>query len=159
MHVLDPIECFYLTYMRRWQITAPPDRHRGLLGGQPAENSQVARLACVINIVASAPVAKTFARLEHLTVKRDGSSYVSRDTSRMESPYPLWDEWFLEGCISLPQKLTVVRQLKQLGLSPAFIESAESFVANDDITRYFPTLDEQEEIVRRLERQQSRQDH
>lgn len=31
--------------------------------------------------------------------------------------------------MSLPQKLTIVRELKQLGLSAAFVDSVESFVA------------------------------
>jgi hypothetical protein len=159
MHVLDPVECLYLSLMHRWQTTAPPDHHTGLLDGEPAENSQVARLAYVLNKIAVGQVDAMFARLEKLTVKRDGTSHISRDMRRMCNPYPLWDGWYLEGCMSLEAKLDIVRQLRQLGLSPTFVRSVESFVANEPIDRYFPSQQEQEEVIRRFEREHSNQDH
>lgn len=159
MHVLDPVECLYLSLMHRWQTTAPPDRHMGVLDGEPAENSQIARLAYVLNKIAIGQVDETFEKLERLTVKRDCSSHISRDTRRMRAPHPLHGDWYLEGCMSLLAKLEIVRQLRHLGLSRAFIQSVENFVANDGIDRYLPTHEEQQEIIRRFERQHSTQDH
>lgn len=159
MHVLDPVECLYLSLMQRWQTTAPPDHHTGLLDGEPAENSQVARLAYVLKKIAAGQVDETFARLERLTVKRDGSSHISRDKRRMRAPHPLYGDWWLEGCMSLATKLDIIRQLRQLGLSPAFVRSVESFVANEPIDRYFPSLQEQKEIVRRFERDDPFREH
>jgi len=159
MHVLDPVECLYLSLMHRWQTTAPPDHHTGRLDGEPEENSQVARLAYVLKKIAVGQVDETFASLEKLTLKRDGSSHISKDTRRMRSPYPLWDGWYLEGCMDLVAKLEIIRQLRQLGLSPAFVRSVESFVANDPIDRYLPSLQEQEEIIRRLEQDDPNREH
>lgn len=155
MHVLDPVECLYLSLMQRWQTTAPLDGHVGLLDGEPEENSQVARLAYVLKKIAIGQVDEAFARLERLTIKRDGSTHISRDRRRMRNPYPLLGDWYLEGCMSLQAKLEIIRRFRQLGLSPAIIRSVESFVADDTIDDYFPSRAEQEEIVRRLERQQA----
>jgi hypothetical protein len=159
MHVRDPVECLYLSLMHRWQEAAPPDHHMGLLDGEPAENCQITRLAYVLMKVAVGQVHQTFSTLEQLTVRRDGRSHISRNRDRMESPYSLWDGWFLEGCVSLDQKRVIIRQLRQLGLTPTFVQAVEDFVAGKHIDRYFPTREEQEEIIRQYERLSGRELH
>jgi hypothetical protein len=159
MRLRDPVECLYLSLMHRWQVTAPPDHNWGLLDGEPVQNSQVARLAYVLKKVAVGQVEQVFRALEKLTRRRDGSSLISTQPARMESPYPLWDGWYLEGCISLEQKRTVVRQLRQLGLTPAFIDAVEDFVAGDNIDRHFPTPEEQAEMVRQYALSTQREIH
>ncbi len=153
MRLRDPVECLYLSLMYRWQKSAPPDHHTGRLDGEPTENCQITRLAYVLKKVAVGQVDATFCRLETLTVRRDGSSYISKRPNTMQSPYPLWDGWCLEGCASLDQKRLIIRQLRQLGLSPSFVESVEDFVAGEAIDRYFPTLAEQEEILQQIDTQ------
>ena len=152
MHIRDAVEFLYLSRMHRWQTNAPPDHRMGLLGDTPTENSQVARLAFALKDIAVGQVEETLVPLQRLTVKHDGSSYVSKDARHMKSPYPLLKGWYLEGCTSLPQKLAIARRLRQLGRSPTFVDAVASFVANESVDRYFPTDEQLEEMIQRCER-------
>ena len=121
MRVRDPVELLYLGLMQRWTSTAPADGCHGALDGNPEQNSQVARLGYVLQKIAAGQVDKYFAKLEKLTRRRDGCSYVSKDSVRMKEPRLLWEGWYLEGCASLEQKRGIIRNLRQLGLSPSSI--------------------------------------
>jgi len=156
MRVRSAVEVLYLSLMKRWHNTAPADRRYGSLDGKREQNSQEARLAYVLQKIGAGQVDRAFSTLSRLIERRDGGSYISKDGARMESPRPLWNGWFLEGCASMEQKRGIIRELKHLGLSPPFIEAVDDFVAGKDIEKYFPTDEEAEEIVRRIEEQEAK---
>ena len=150
MRVTEPVEILYLSLMHRWQRTAPPDRHEGLLDGEPARNTQTARLIYVLQKIAAGNAERVYSTLARYSRRNDGQSYVSKDPSWMEQPFPLGDGWFFEGCTSLVQKHSVVHQLSKLGLSGAFGQAVEDFVAHKPIEQYFPTEAEEEQILAKI---------
>ena len=154
MHLHDPVEFIYLNYMYTWQSTAPGDRKHGTLDGMPEINSQVARLAHVLNKFGAGQSKKIFSKLESLTERRDGSSYISKYKERLENPHPLLDGWYLEGCASLEQKHDLVQELKMLGVSPTLVHAIDDFVSGKPIDKYFPNDEEQIEIVRQIRARQ-----
>ena len=87
MRLRDPVEILYLALMHGWQSTAPGDKKHGTLDGMPEVNSQVARLAYVLNKIGAGQTKKIFSKLESLTERRDGSSHVSKHKERLENPY------------------------------------------------------------------------
>ena len=51
MRLKDPVEIFFLTLLLRWEKSAPPDKKQGLLDGEPERNTQMSRMAYVLNKV------------------------------------------------------------------------------------------------------------
>lgn len=149
MRINNAVEVLYLALMHRWEKSAPPDRKQGILNGEHETNSQIARLAFVLKKVGASRKDCVFPILSRHTVRKDGRSYVSQDSSWMEQPYALWDGWFLEGCTSLEQKQWIVQQLTHAGLTATFVRCADDFVAGKSIESYFPTEDETREIIER----------
>lgn len=150
MRVTNPVEILYLSLMHRWQRTAPIDRHEGLLDGKPARNTQTARLVYVLQKIAAGNVEHVYSALARHTRRNDGESYISKNSSWMENPFPLGDGWFFEGCTSLAQKHFVVQQLSTFGLSGAFGQAVEDFVAHKPIEQYFPSEEEEEQILTKI---------
>lgn len=148
MHLKDVVEILYLGMMLRWERTGPPDGHLGELDGEPRRNSQMARLARVLKLVASGDESCVFNHLAARTQRRDGPSYVSRERPRMNEPVDLLDGWYLEGCTSLEQKREILEALRELELSSDFVAAAFEFVAGRSVQGFMPTGDEQNEIVR-----------
>lgn len=151
-HLKNTIEVLYLALMLRWQCNAPPDRHVGLLDGKPERNTQISRLAYAIEKIAVGNVGRTYQSLATYTRRNDGKSYFSKDPSWMKESYPLSDGWYFEGCVNLGQKQSFLQHLTKLGLSSLFIACVDDFVANKDIKKYMPSIEEQEEILREIER-------
>lgn len=150
-YVTNTKELLYLSLMLRWETTAPQNRHKGHLDGEPAINSQTARLAFVLKKIALGVEEQTYQALARHTRRRDGQSYVSRDASWMQSPYPLSNGWHLEGCTNLGnQKLGFTDCLIDLGHSGIFVAAVDAFVAGKSIFEFMPNAAEQEEIVARL---------
>jgi hypothetical protein len=149
-HLTNTVEILYLSRMLRWECTAPPDRHKGFLDGVPEFNSQTARLAYVVKLIAAGTEDKVYSTFERLTRRDDGHSYISRDASWMNSPCSLSSGWHFEGCTSLEQKQQCIRSVIQLGLSPLFERCFDDFVAGRSVVDYMPTLEEQEVILERL---------
>jgi Rad3-related DNA helicase len=105
MRLRQPIEVLYLVLMSRWEKTAPPDGHQGLLDDETARNTQVARLVYLLQKIAVPREEETFQKLAQYTRRNDGESYISKNASWMKEPARL-------GC---------VRQVVQIGgqgLSP-----------------------------------------
>lgn len=150
MRVINPVEILYLSLMHRWEKTSPPDRHEGLLDGEPRRNTQTSRLAYILQKIAAGKVEKVYSTLARHTPRNDGESYISKNSSWMKEPYSLGDGWFFEGCTSLVQKHGVVHNFSKLGLSGAFSNAVEDFVANKSIERYFPTETEEELILAKI---------
>jgi hypothetical protein len=150
-HIKDVVEILYLSLMLRWQRTAPPDRHAGLLDDKPERNTQTSRLAYAIMKIAAGNEVRTYNLLATHCRRKDGKSYFSKDFSWMIEPYPLTQEWYFEGCTSLIQKQSFIQHLTKLGLSPVFIACMDDFVANKDVQNYLPTIEEQDEILREIE--------
>lgn len=150
-HLKDVVEILYLALMLRWQSTAPPDRHLGLLDGKPERNTQTARLAYAIRKIAAGNVDRTYQLLAKHSRRNDNRSYFSKDHSWMIEPYPLSDGWYFEGCTSLVQKLTFLQHLTKMGLSSLFVACLDDFIANKNVQHYMPSLEEQEELIREVE--------
>ena len=150
MRVTDPVEILYLSLMHRWQRTSPLDRHEGLLDGKPTRNTQTARLVYILQKIAIGNVERVYSTLARYSRRNDGESYVSRNPSWMEQPYPLGDGWFFEGCTNLVQKQSVVHNLSGIGLSGAFAQAVEDFVAYQPIEQYFPTEAEERQILAKI---------
>ena len=149
-HLTNSVEILYLSLMLRWERTAPPDRHKGIQEGVAKINSQTARLAYVIKLLALGVEDKVFGTFERYTRRNDGNSYISSDPSWMESPYPIFSGWYFEGCTGLSQKLSCIRCVSKLGLSAVFEKCIEDFVAGATVVEYMPTREEQEAILESL---------
>lgn len=148
--ISDTVELLYLALMHRWETTAPPDRHEAFLDGEPARNTQITRLAYVLDKIAVPREDDVYSTLARYTRRNDGNSYISKDKSWMEQPHPLRGGWFFEGCTSLVQKQEIIQRLTKLGLSPAFVACVDDFVAGKSIKAYFPTEAEEAEIIARI---------
>ena len=132
--------------------TAPPDRHEGEKGGKRIRNTQIERLAFVLgNIGVGREAEQTYSTFALDSRRNDGNSYVSKDPSWMKQPTPLTDGWYLEGCTSLVQKQAMLHNFRKLGLSSAFGQAAEDFVANKSIEDYFPTDADEPAIRARID--------
>ena len=148
---MQPVEGLYLALMLRWEKNAPPDGCWGELDGTPACNSQKARMADLLRKIGVGDERRVFPVLKRYSTRRDGRSYISRDTSWMEDPTHILDDWYLEGCTSLKQKQDILQQLTKLGFSPAFVACADDFVAGLSVTGYIPSEEEQRRIIRDYE--------
>jgi hypothetical protein len=149
-HLTNTVEILYLSMMLRWERTAPPDRHKGLLDGVPEFNSQTARLAYVLKLIALGTENRVYRIFERFTRRDDGSSYISQDKSWMNSHYPLSSGWYFEGCTSLEQKQQCIRCVTQIGLSALFERCFDDFVAGRSVANYMPTTEEQIAILESL---------
>lgn len=149
-YIKNTVELLYLSLMLRWERTAPPDRHRGLLDGVPEGNTQTSRFAYVLRKIAAGSEDWFYPALSERTRRNDGRSYVSKDASWMIEPYPLSSGWFFEGCTSLPQKQSFVQELTKLGFSPVFVSCLDDFVAGKSVEAFMPSPEEQEGIVQDL---------
>ena len=154
MRVNDPVEVLYLSLMSRWQKTAPLDRHAGFLDGEPAQNTQITRLIYVLQKIAAGNVERVYSMLARYSRRSDGESYISKNSSWMERPSPLGDGWFFEGCTSLVQKQDIVGNLSKLGLSGAFVQAVDDFIANKPIEQYFPTEAEEQLMLAKIQAQE-----
>lgn len=159
--VIDPVEILYLSFMERWQRTAPSDRRQGYLDGETARNTQTARLVFLLEKIAAGNDENIYSTLAvHSRRKRaEGDSYISKDPTWMKQATPIAHSkgWFFEACTSLKQKKEkVLHHLGKLGLSAAFCESAEDFVEGKRIDQYFPTEAEEPAVweqIRKWEEQ------
>ena len=52
-----------------------------------------------------------------------------------------------KGCTNLKQKQDIVHVLTKVGISQAFVAAVDDFVAGESIKKYFPTEDEENEIL------------
>lgn len=151
MRVQKPVEILYLALMKRWHDSAPADGHLGSLDGEPARNTQASRLAYVLQKIAAGQVQRAFSTLEFHTQRTDGVSHISMAKDMLRMPIPLWDGWFLEANMSMEDKRDrVIRNLRHLGLSPAFVRATEDFVEGKSVEPYFPTEEEEQLILERL---------
>jgi hypothetical protein len=115
----------YLTAMLQWERTAPPDGHHGVLSDRPAHNTQISRMAYVLELVPDGNAEDAFQPLATHTRRNDGHSYISKDASWMSNPYHLMHGWYLEGRTSLEQKKDILQKLTRLGLSHTLAGSFE----------------------------------
>jgi len=156
--ITNTVELLYLSLMLRWERSAPPDQHQGLLDGEPERNTQITRLAYVLGKVGAGAAKRVFPTLERFTRRNDGRSYITRDSTWMKEPYPLLDGWYFEGCTSLKQKQDILQQLTRVGVSPEFVACADDFVAGQSVEKYLPTEAEQEEILARIKSEEEGSD-
>lgn len=156
-HVTQPVEFVYYTLMRRWVRSAPVDGHWGLLDDEKTNNSQVARLAYILaklNVGSEDDVYRTLARYVR---RRDGRSPISQDESWMQQPMSLGESWYLEGCMSLPQKQECVDALRHVGRSQALIDCINDFVGGQPIDGYNPTEEELRQALEAIQTQERKE--
>jgi hypothetical protein len=154
MRLTNPVEVLYLYLMLRWERSAPPESHEGLLDDVPTRNTQKARMTYLLQkVAAGAPkqIESTFQTMARFTRRQDGRSYISKDQSWMEEPCSLWDGWYLEGCTNMSQKETILQWLTKLGLSQSFADCAVDFVAGKSVEAYMPTEQEAADALQRIE--------
>jgi hypothetical protein len=150
--ISNTVELLYLSLMLRWERTAPPDRHIGLLDGQLERNTQAARFAFVLRTIGAGCEARFYRALAVHLRRNDGESYVSKDPSWMTEPVSLAQGWYFEGCTSLSQKQSFAQKLTKLGLSATIVACIYDFVSGNSVKGYVPTEEQQAELIRELER-------
>jgi hypothetical protein len=106
MRLRQPIEILYLTLMSNWHKAAPPDGHLGELDNLPTRNTQISRLAYILNKIAVPKFDRIFSALATHVRREDGESYISKDRSWMIEPTELGGGWHLEGCTRRPVKVS-----------------------------------------------------
>lgn len=148
MRLPQPMEVFYLVLMSRWHMTAPPDGHQGEFEGEIARNTQIMRIAYLLNKIALPKFDRTYSVLSLHSRREDGESYISRNASWMKEPTELGGGWYFEGCTSLEQKQQILRGLTKVGLSGEFVRVADDFVEGRAVDQYFPTEEEAIEILK-----------
>ena len=149
MGIKNTVEYLYLALMLRWEKSAPPNKRQGLLDGEPERNTQITRMAYIVQKIAAGQEERAYQLLSRYSRRDDGKSYISHDASWMKEPYPLSRGWFFEGCTSLIQKQEILQHLTKLGLSPTLVSCIDDFVGGKSIEHYLPSEDEAEEILRR----------
>lgn len=149
MGIKNTVEYLYLALMLRWEDTAPPDRHKSLLDGEPARNTQITRFAYIIRKIAAGQEERVYQKFARHSRRNDGYSYVSQDSSWMEEPYPLSHGWHFEGCTNLGQKQGILQSLTHLGISQTLMTAIDDFVAGKSIRSYLPSDEEAEKILQR----------
>jgi hypothetical protein len=126
------LEMLYILGMGNWEASAPPPGQHGLKGDEWLENSQQARLQYLLQGIGLSDADRVYSLLATKTrYSRTNDSSVTR--VRPAQGLPLKGSWYLDCCLSLPQKLEVVETLKHLGYSRDFIETAKRFVAGKPI--------------------------
>jgi hypothetical protein len=65
MRIKDPVEVLYLTGMLQWERTAPLDGRHGFLGDQPAQNTQISRMAYVLRLIPDGSAEHAFSDVGH----------------------------------------------------------------------------------------------
>lgn len=150
-HVTTAVEFLYLQLMLRWENTAPADAHSGSLDGKQVKNSQTARLAFILNKIASGDEERTFQAAARFSRRQDGESYVSKNSAWMKKPYPLLNGWFLEDCQNLGQKQQITDSFFSLGLSKPFVACCDDFVAGKSVKKFMPTEDKIRKMIEEAE--------
>ena len=156
MRIKDPVEFLYLMLMHKWERNAPIDRHQGLLDGKPERNTQISRMAYVLKKIGAGTEDHVFGTLARYTYRDDGESYISKNSSWMKQPYPLFAGWHFEGCTSLLQKQSFLQHLTKVGLSSPFVACADDFVAGKSVKKYLPTHEEMEEMIHKNREKEQR---
>ena len=149
MGIKNTVEYLYLALMLRWEKSAPRDGHKSILDDEPARNTQITRMAYILKKIAAGQEDRTYQLLSQHSRRKDGNSYISKNSSWMENPYPLTDGWFFEGGTSLIQKQEILQHLTKLNLSPTLVDCIDQFVAGKSIDERMPSEIEAEEILRR----------
>lgn len=152
MGIENTVEYLYLTFMARWENSAPPDRHQGLLDGEPERNTQITRLVYIIRKIAAGQSDKVYSALSVGSRRKDGSSYISKSRDWMEHPYPLSDGWYFEGCTSLIQKQEIIQSLSRVSCSGALIAAIDDFVAGKSIKPHLVLDEATEELLLQIVR-------
>lgn len=150
MHITDPMELLYLALLLRWEKTAPQDKHQGRLDGKSERNTQVTRMAYVLQKVWNDVGERLPEILSRYSRRDDGKSYISKDFSWMVEPFPLQNGWYLEGCMDLGRKQMILQHLTACGLSTEFAACVDDFVAGKSVEGYFPDENDREVVFRKM---------
>lgn len=151
MRLRDPVEILFLGLMLRWEKTAPPNMKQGMLDTETERNTQMSRMAFVLNKVAVGVEDEYFQKLAvGASWSKPSGRFLDKNKEHMENPIALHKGWWLDGCASLERKLEMMQDLTKLGLSPTFTNCACDFVSGKSVASYMPTESEQDEIIHAL---------
>jgi len=101
-------------------------------------------------LIAGLSVA-SYERLERITKRNDGRSNVSKDSSWMREPHEIAKGWYLEGCMSLIEKQSVLKRLPEIGLASAeFAKCAQDFVGGESVQKYLPGAEAAARLIERF---------
>jgi len=130
---MTALEMIHIYGMAKWESTAPAPGTVGLRSGTSLKNSQQARLQFLLeNVGVPNPEQAYFTlALKTRNAKGNGDSKVT--TKRPAQGLPLLGSWYLDTCLSLPQKLEIVDALRHLDYSGRFVAIARKFVAGKPI--------------------------
>lgn len=158
MRLKDPVEILFLAFLLRWEKSAPADKKQGLLDGNPERNTQMSRMAFVLNKISIGVEDKYFGKLSigSSWSKPGGNSFLAKTSQHMENPYSLNAGWWLDGCASLEKKQEMMQDLTKLGFSSLFTKCACDFIAGKSVESYVPTDEEQDEIIRKIDEDEAR---
>lgn len=157
MRLKDPVEVFLLYLMHQWMESAPESGRTGLHQGEPKVNSQMMRAAYILKVIGFAEEDKVFNKLAVHCRRNDGHSYISKDAAWMEKPLELGGGWYFEGGTSLVQKQGILSSLTKIGYSPTFVSAADTFVAGQPVSEFFPTDEEAKLLLSQIKSQASRE--
>lgn len=128
------LEMLHILGMGKWESEAPEPGTVGLRGGSSLENSQQARLQFVLENVGVPNPEQAYSTLALKTRSSKGNGDSKVTMKRPVQGLPLLGSWYLDICLSLPQKLEIIDALLYLDYSPRFIAIAREFVAGRPIS-------------------------
>jgi hypothetical protein len=131
---MTALEMIHIFGMVKWESTAPAPGTVGLRGGSSLENSQQARLQFLLENVGVPNPAQAYSTLALKTRNHKGNGDSKVTTKKPAQGLPLLGSWYLDACLSLPQKLEIVDALRHLDYSARFVAIARKFVAGQPIS-------------------------
>jgi len=150
MSLRDPSEIFLALLLYRWEKNSPEQGKQGLLDGIAERNTQVARMVYLLQKISVGIESKVLNKLSVASPRNDGESYISKSNDWMKEPREILNGWYFEGCTSLIQKQQILSALSKCGYSNMFIACAENFVGGESIKQYFPTEEEANKILSKV---------
>ena len=131
---MTALEMIHIFGMAKWESTAPEPGTVGLRGGSSLVNSQQARLQFLLENVGVSNPEQAYSTLALKTRNYKGNGDSKVTTKKPAQGLPLLGSWYLDSCLSLPQKLEIVDTLRHLDYSARFVEIARKFVAGKPIS-------------------------
>ncbi len=156
MSLTDPVELLFFSLFLRWEKNAPLDGKQGLLDGEPHRNTQISRMAFVLNKIGVGLEDKYFLRLTTgSSWSKPGGKFLDKNHEYMENPYALNKGWWLEGCASLEKKVEMMQDIRKLGMSFTFIKCICDFISGNSILSYLPSDEKRDEIIKNIIEEES----
>ena len=130
---------------------APLEGKQGLLDGKPERNTQISRMAFVLNKVCVLLEEKYFLKLSTgPSWSKPGGKFLDKNNTHMTNAHSLKKGWWLDGCASLDKKIETMYDLRKIGMSYTFINCTCDFISGKSIKSYLPSEKEQDGIIKKI---------